>query len=44
MSIVCILWLASLIGIIISALGRCPLWVPTLLMAVAGLLTCLPLR
>jgi len=44
MTITCILWLAAFIGIIVSALGRCPLWVPCLLMSLAGLLGCLPLR
>jgi hypothetical protein len=44
MTIVCILYLAGLIGAIVSAIGRCPLWVPVLLVSIAGLLNCLPLR
>jgi hypothetical protein len=44
MTIVCILYLAALIGAIVSALGRCPVWVPVLILAIAGLLGCLPLR
>jgi len=45
MTIVCWLWAASFIGIIVSAVwARCPLWVPCLLMAIAGLLGCMPLR
>ena len=44
MTIVCFLWLAAFIGTLVSALGKCPLWVPVLLICIAGLLTCLPLR
>ena len=44
MTITCILWLAAFVGTIISAMGRCPLWVPLLLATIAGLLGCLPLR
>jgi hypothetical protein len=44
LSITCLLWLAGFIGTIVSALGKCPLWVPVLLIAIAGLLGCLPLR
>lgn len=44
MSIVCILFMASLVATLISAVGRCPLWVPVLLVSIAGLLACLPLR
>jgi len=44
MSIVCILYLAALIAAIVSAIGRCPLFVPVLLLSIAGLLTCVPLR
>ena len=44
MSIVCLLWVAAFIGTILSALGKCPLWVPVLLACIAGLLQCLPLR
>ena len=44
MSIACLLWLSAFIGTIISALGKCPLWVPVLLATIAGLLNCLPLR
>ena len=44
MTITCILWLSAFVGTIISALGKCPLWVPLLLAIIAGLLGCLPLR
>jgi hypothetical protein len=44
MSIVCILMLAALVAAIVSAIGKCPLWVAVLLLAIAGLLSCLPLR
>ncbi len=44
MTIVCILYLAALIACLISSVGRCPLWVAVLLLSIAGLLGCLPLR
>jgi hypothetical protein len=44
LSITCLLWLAAFVATIASAAGRCPLWVPVLLIAIAGLLSCLPLR
>lgn len=44
MSITCILWFSAFIGTIIAAIGKCPLWVPVLLAAIAGLMGCLPLR
>jgi len=42
LSITCLLYLAAFIGTILSAMGRCPLWVCVLLITVAGLLGCLP--
>lgn len=44
MSIVCLLALSALICAIVAAIGRCPLWVAVLLLAIAQLLGCLPLR
>jgi hypothetical protein len=44
MSVVCLLYLAAFVGALASALGRCPLWAPVLLLSIAGLLSCLPLR
>lgn len=44
MTIACLLWLSGFVGSIVAAMGKCPLWVPVLLMAIAGLLGCLPLR
>ena len=44
MTIACLLWLSGFVGAILSAMGRCPLWVPVMLVSFAGLLGCLPLR
>jgi len=45
LSIVCLLWLAAFIATLISAItGKCPLWVAVLIVCIAGLLTCIPLR
>lgn len=44
MNIVCLLWLAAFLGTLASAAGKVPLWVPVLLVTIAGLLGCLPLR
>lgn len=42
LSVTCILWLAAFIATVVSAMGKCPLWVAVLLIAVAGLLGCWP--
>ncbi len=44
MTIVCILILAALISAIVAAIGKCPLWVAVILLAIAALVNCLPLR
>jgi hypothetical protein len=44
MSVSCILAFSALIAAIISAMGRCPLWVPVILLCIVALVTCLPLR
>lgn len=44
MSVTCLLWICAFITTIVSAIGKCPIWVPVLLITVAGLLTCLPLH
>lgn len=44
MSVVCLLWLSAFVSTIVSAIGKCPIWVPVLLITVAGLLGCLPLH
>jgi len=44
LTVVCILVLAALIAAIVSAIGKCPLWVAVVLLAIAELLSCLPLR
>lgn len=44
MSITCILFLASFIATLFSAAEKCPWWVPVMFLAIAGLLSCLPLR
>jgi hypothetical protein len=42
MSISCILFFSALIAGILESMGKCPGWVPSILLAIAGLLTCLP--
>ena len=44
MSVLLLIYVAAFICTIASALGRCPSWVPVLLLSIAGLLTCLPLK
>lgn len=43
-TLVCLLALAAFISAIVSLMGRCPLSVPVLLLSVAELLRCLPVR
>lgn len=42
-TVIALLAIAAFIGIIISALGRCPLWVPCLFLAIIECLRILPL-
>ncbi len=44
LSILCILYLAALISTIVSIIGRCPLYVPVLFIAIGLTLSCLSLR
>lgn len=44
MTITLILLIAALVAILISAMGKCPLWVGCLLLCVAALLGHLPLK
>lgn len=44
LTIVCLLWLSAFIGTLVSAYGKVPLWVPVLLITIAGLIGCIPLR
>jgi hypothetical protein len=44
MSILCILYLAALVSTIVSIMGKCPLYVPVLLVSIGLLLGCLSLR
>jgi uncharacterized protein (DUF983 family) len=44
MSIVCLIVFAGFVATIVSALGKCPLWVAVLLLSIGQLLSCLPLR
>ena len=45
MSIVCMLYfVAGALAIVSAAWGRVPLWVSVLLLCIAGLLSCFPLR
>jgi len=43
-TILCILYFASLLTTIVSMMGRCPLYLPVLLMSIALLLSCLSLN
>ena len=42
MTISCVLFFSALVCGILEALGKCPSWVPTILLAIAGLLSCWP--
>lgn len=44
LSVSLLLLLAAFVCTIASALGRCPLWIPTLILTVWGLLSVMPLR
>lgn len=44
LSVACILLIAALIVTLLNAVGRAPLWVAVLLLNIAALLGCLPLR
>jgi hypothetical protein len=41
LSVLCILYISALISCIVSIMGRCPLYVPVLLIAVGLLVGCL---
>ena len=43
LTVLLLLFLAAFLLTIASAIGRCPLWIPVLLVCVAGLLQHLPL-
>ena len=43
MSVMFFLCLAAFIASIVSAIGKCPLWVAVVLLSIAGLLQVLPL-
>lgn len=43
-TIACLLALAAFLSAIVSLMGKCPLPVPVLLLSLAELLHCLPLR
>lgn len=42
MSVLLLIFLAAFVATIVSALGKCPLWVPVVLLCIAGLLSVLP--
>lgn len=42
MSVLFFIYVAAFISTIVSAIGKCPLWVPVLLLSVAGLIQVLP--
>ena len=44
LTIVCLLVFGSFVLTLVSMAGKCPLTVPVLLLAIAELLHCLPLR
>ena len=44
LSVLLFLFAAAFISTIASAIGKCPLWVPVLLLSIAGLLQVLPLK
>ena len=44
MSVLLFVYAAAFIAAVAEALGKCPGWVPTILLCIAGLLTCLPLK
>ena len=44
MNVVLILAVSAFITTIVSAIGRCPVWVPVMLLCVVALLQTLPLR
>lgn len=41
-SVICMLFFAAFVCAILEALGKCPGFLPSLLLAIAGLLGCLP--
>lgn len=43
MSVLLFLFVAAFIATIVSALGKCPLWVAVVLLCIAGLLSVMPL-
>lgn len=43
MSVLLFLYVAAFVATIVSALGKCPLWVPVVLLCIAGLLAAMPL-
>lgn len=40
MTVVCLLFITAFITTIVAAIGKCPIFVPVLLICVAGLLGC----
>jgi len=44
MSVVCFVVVAAFICAVAEALGKCPGWVVSILLCIAMLLTCLPLK
>ena len=44
LTVMLILLLAAFVCVIASALGKCPLWVPVLILVIALLLESLPLK
>jgi hypothetical protein len=42
MTVTCFLEIGAFVATIVAAIGKCPLWVPVLLLSIAGLLLCFP--
>jgi hypothetical protein len=43
MTVMMFLYLGAFIATLVSAIGKCPLWVPVVLLCIAGLLQVLPM-
>jgi hypothetical protein len=44
LTVSCVLAFGALIASIVAAMGRCPLWVPVILLSIVALLQCIPVR
>lgn len=44
MSVILFVYVAAFVSAIVSAIGKCPLWVSVVLLSIAGLLSVLPIK